>query len=54
MTEQEYIDITDLAKLRIAKNILYDCMNDKAKKVNIIVAMLVTELEEKTRDIITE
>jgi len=51
--EQEYLDATNLAKLRIAKTILHDCLfldpKDAIEQSNIfdLLTMLINALEEK-------
>ncbi len=48
MTEQEYIDITDLARLRIIQDALRVCMQPELDKVSGVVTRLILKLENKT------
>lgn len=51
MTEQEYIDATNLAKLRTARTILYDCLSMRPeeqsmqKEARIALAKWISYLE---------
>ncbi len=51
MTEQEYINITDLAKLRIAHAILHDCMSDNLEILKDDIYCAIRYLERKTSKI---
>lgn len=47
MTEEDYILVTDLARLRAVNDILRDCLSDKAKEANMIVNEEIDRMYEK-------
>jgi hypothetical protein len=57
MTEQEYIDATNLAKLRTAKTIVYDCLTMSAheeehqKEIRRALTKWIEYLENKVHPI---
>jgi hypothetical protein len=56
MTEADYIDATNLAKIRIAKNVIYDCLfdvlddwtlNDKQEEIISLISSLEESISSK-------
>lgn len=55
MTEQEYIDATNLAKLRIAKTIVWDClpMREDEKALSVEILQRLRQWIEKLEPIVS-
>jgi hypothetical protein len=55
VTEQEYIDATNLAKLRIAKTIVWDClpMREDEKALSVDLLVLLRKWIEKLEPIVS-
>lgn len=55
MTEQEYIDATNLAKIRTAKTIIYDClpMRPDEEAMQLEIRQALRKWEEKLEGLVS-